>query len=917
MTENCNFDSKEDENSTNEGRILRSGRSTPVCIETDNLKAVATQKPVPQRKTKVKKKSTKKESSKELVKQESDVNSDDVKSILLGIKTEEDLDINIVKNMTTRKNKNEANTKLKKQRSKVGNQKSKSFVKAGTAQGIKSAHQKGGKVNKPKSAPKSRRQRGQVNSSNVSKNKCEQVAKTKAFNVGTTANTPKKVSAIEKLKVRAFDQLKEKLEIAIDRSSISVPECAKLLQQITSPNLSEIFYGQPASVDEGSSESLVVELAGKSFPDIMSERMRKDVSVVTKESAVNLSEAAQALVSFKCQTASATSRINLDQEAPLSHEFNNSSSSVTQTIVEDIQNKNNLANTSFLGQQFVKNNNQFDSAISIPRKTGNISSKTTPMQAQPGEEKSATPQSAAGMQSITSQGVESNNSQVLGSSGLAIGNDSHVKSTSPESLTVGFSSSSPFLPVNNLLLPTTNPLVPTTSQLVHFTNTSTPSTNQVFSTINALLPTTNQAPPSTNSVIPTTNQVLSTLNPLLPTNPAPSLTNCSIPTTNQVLTAINSLLPTANQVPPSTNSLLPTANRLVQTNHPQPTTNPLISTTNQLLYSLPSASTSADAAFVAISPALPVVQASNVLTNQPQLTFQLLQPQGTIPTPPTVVTTSQTQATQLCSSTATTPSQPATLLTAPLNQQLFLPRITPPIDQKTLGSNLPTILPGIKTPNDLLLPKTVSTVTQQHAGTVPATSGNEMATSCKLRPILPRQPLVSPTFTLTNPSPALQIGKNVPNVKKAVRRLVSGRTKNTNLSTQQTTSLPDIASTFNKSIFTKNIEPAMAPGHSNTEMANKEQAIKALLSIGSEQQTAARQEAKGIANVTTSKTTESKKTDDLLVVFDTNKEIFKVDDVIIDPQINTISKGNYCPSSFKTYQFCTGFVMLLNLLVLC
>lgn len=880
MTENCNFDLKEDENSTNEGRILRSGRSTPVCMEaTGSLKEVAViQMPVPQRKTKVKKKPTKKENSKELVKQEDDVNSDDVKSILLGIKTEEDFDINSEKGITTSKNKKEANAKPKKQRNKVTNQKPKAFVKAGTAQGTKSAHHKGGKVNKSKNAPKNRRQ---VNSSNVSKNKRSQVAEMKGFNVGKTANVPKKVSAIEKLKVRAFDQLKEKLEIAIDRSSISVPECAKLLQQITSPNLSEIFFGQPASVDEGSSESLLAELAGKNFPDIMSGRMRKDEPAITKESAVNLSEAAQTLVSFKTQTASATSRIYQDQEAPLSHEFNNSSSSVTQTIVKDIQNKNNRANT---GQQFLKNNmgNRFDSAI-----TGNIiSNTTTSSQAQPGEEKSATPQSTAGVQSITSQGLQSNNSQVPGSNSLAIGIDLHVKSSNSKSSTVGFLSS-PFLPVTNHLRPTTN----------------------------ALLPATNQALPATNSLIPTTNQVLSTINSLLPTtNQAPSLTNSSIPTPNQVLTAVNSLLPTANQTPLSTNSLLPTTNRLVQTNHPQPTTNPLISTTNQLLYSFPSTSTAADAALVAISPALPVVQASNVLTNQPQLTFQLVQAQGTIPNQPnqpTVMTTSQTQATQLCSSTTTitTPNQPATLLTAPLNQQLFLPRITPPIDQKTLGSNLPTILPGIKTSHDLLLPKTVSTVAQLQAGSVPVTSGNEMPTSCKLRPILPRQPLVSPTFTLTNPPQSvLQIAgnaTNVPNVKKAVRRLVSGRTKNTVLSAQQTTSLPDIASTFNKGIFTANSGPAMAPGQSTTEMANKEQAIKALLSIGSEQQTA-RQEAKGIVNAAASRATEQKNPDDLLVVFDTNKEIFKVDDVIIDPQINTIGKGNYCLSCFKNYQFCTG-----------
>ena len=833
-------------------------------METGGLKeVVVTQKPAPQRKTKVKKKPTKKESSKELVKQEGDVNSDDVKPILF-IKTE-DLDVHIEKNVAAEK-KNEANSKSKKQRNKAANQQPKSLAKAGTIPGIKSVKYKGGNVNRSRRAPNGRTQKVKADSSNVPRNKRSQIAKAKRLNIETTGNKLKKVSAIEKLKVRAFDQLKEKLEIAIDRSSLSVPECAKLLQQITSPNLSEIFYGQPASVDEVSSESLVAELAGKSFPEIMSDGMQKVVLPITKDSAVNLSEAAQALVSFKTQTASATSRMNLDQEAPLSHEINNSSSSVTQPIVKDIQ--NNGANARFSEHQFVKNNidDQFDNAISAA---------TQP----------------TGVQLMKSQELQSNNNQLSGSNEIS---DPHMKSSNSELSTVAFSPSSLFLPVTNQLLQqpipqsttnqllqqqislsTANPLVPATNQFVHLTNALTPTTNQDFSTINSLLTTTNQAP---------------------------SLTNSSIPTTNQVLSTINPLLPTVNQVPSSTNPLLSTTNRLVQTNHLQTTINPLIPTTNQLLYNFPSASAAADTAIVAISPALPVVQASNVLPNQPQLTFQLLPPQGIIPTQPTVMTTCQTQATPRSSTaTSTTPNRPTTLLTTPLNH-LFLPRITPPIDQKTLGSNLPTILPGIQTAHDLLLPKTVGTVTQQHAGTVAATSANDMPPSCKLRPILPRQPLV------TNPPQSiLKIAgnaTNVPNnVKKAVRRLVSGRSKNSDLSTQQTTSLPDIASTFNKGIFTGHVSgPAIVPGQSNTEMANKEQAIKALLSIGSEQQKTAQQEAKGVVNVATSRASEPKKPNDLLVVFDTNKEIFKVDDVIIDPQVNTIGKGNYF-SSFKFIVF--------------
>ena len=828
-----------DENSTPEGRVLRSGRSTPVCMETVSGKEKAvSQKPVSQRKPKVKK-PIKQEGVKELVKREGE--SDDVKSDLSSVKKEQDSDIE--KNVSAPDTK--AKAKTKKQPSKVGNQKSKSLAKSGEAQGSKG--KKGGKVAKPKTAAKSVKQK--VNSDNVTKKKRTQVVKTKGLNTAAKANAPKKTSAIEKLKVRAFDQLKEKLEIAIDRSSISVPECAKLLQQITSPNLSEIFYSQPASVDEGSSDSLVSGLAGKSLPEIMTEGMQRSGNLtsiqentaekpVTKENTVadNLSKAAHALVSFKIQSVGCNSRFTLDP--PSSREFSNSSTQMTQAIAKDHSgtlNEINLTDTGFPDQQFGSIDNQFDGAMSVPNQTvHNLS--TTLTQVKPDVEMRPSVKTTVGEQSTS-----------------------------------------------NLVLP--------------MSNLQAVSHGQVSS--DSLLKT-NQFLHMTKSFIPTTSQVLSTVSSLTPTSEAGILTNSLIPTANQFL---------------QTNTILPTTNPLT------PITNPLIPTTSQLLSGFPSAiPTSAskmDTTLVAISP---VVQAANVLVNQPQLAFQLLQAQGTNTTIPTVMTTTHTQPTPqlICANPTlpchTTPSQQqATLVTAPLNQRLFLPQITPPIDQKTLGSSLPTILPSIKQPHDLLLPKVVSTATPHVRGTLPTTSANEI-TSCKLRPILPREPLVSPTFALFNPP--LQSLQNVAtvtdtscNVKQAVKRLVNERTKNTdNHSPQQTTALPDIASTFNKGFFTassqSDVGTMIGPGQNNIEMANKEQAIKALLSIGSGQQTA-RQGTKGNINVGASKETEPKKPDDLLVVFDTDKGIFKVDDVTIDPQVNTIGKGN-TPSSTCVKELANG-----------
>ena len=811
---------------------------------------------------------------KELIKREGATDSD-VKSGFSGVKKEEHSDLLVEKNVTITGNKGKAKAKTKKQLNKVGNQSSKSFSNSGAAQGSKNVQQqKGEKVTKPKSASKNGKQKARVNSK-VTKNKRSQVAKIKGLNIPATAKAAKKTSTFEKLKVKAFDQLKEKLEIAIDRSSISVPECAKLLQQITSPNLSEIFYSQPASVDEGNSESLVTGLAGKSLPEIITDGMKRTGNLtnmkesatdkpITKEEktvAENLSKAAHALVSFKIQTASANSRINLDHEAPSSAGFGNSSTPVTQAMVKDrfeIKNGNNLTDSGFPDQQFVKNGrgNRFDGAMSVPRQTvKDLSSTTALIQAKLVEETSA--QSTIGVQYTSNQALQTSNLQAV-SHGLVVRNAPLVRSSITKSSASGWSSS-PLVPLTNQLLQMANPLVRATNPFLHMTTSLTPTTNQVLSTINPLLPTTNEAS---------------------------------------------------------------TANQLLQANSARATTHPLIPTTNQLLSSFPNVSaipTSAsktDTTLVAISPGLPVVQAPNVLVNQPRLAFQLLQAQGTSPTMPTVMATIQTQSNPrfICPNPTTLPrnttpnQEPTTLLTAPLNQRLFLPKMTPPID--------------------LLLPKTVSTVSAHVTGTIPTTSTNEIPNSCKLRPILPREPLVSPTFTLFNAP--LQSLHNVvkatdtsSNVKQAVKRLVNARTKNTdNPSRQQTTSLPDIASTFNKGFFTansqRNVGPMMALAQNNTEMANKEQAIKALLSIGSEQQTAQRGTA---TNVFASKEIEARKPDNLLVVFDTDKGIFKVDDVTIDPQVNIIGKGNililYLKQCSETFRKLLFMIFRKTLFLLC
>ena len=801
----CSPDSK-DENSATERRVLRSGRSTPVSMEkiSSKEKSVSqksvSQKSVPRKKPKVKN-SIKQEGVKKLFKEEGVTDGDEVKSDLSGIKKEEDINILI----STLSNKGKAKPKTKKQQGKGR--------KSGAAQGT--GQQKEGKVTKLKSAPKNGI--GKVNPSAVTKSKRTQAAKTKGFNL---PNIPKKTSAIEKLKVRAFDQLKEKLEIAFDRSSISVPECVKILEQITSPNLSEIFYSQPVSVDEVNSDSLVSGLAGNGLPEIMTKAMENtEEKAASKESMVaeNLSKAAQALVSFKTHSASQSSYEEFD----------------TGT-----QNENNLTSAGFLDQQFVKTimGNRFPT-----QPVNNLSTTAAATQSKPVEEilKSPSVQSTTGLSSTPNQVLATSNLQAV--NGLILNSDPLLKSNIPQSSSPGMPLASPLVAMTNQFQPTANPLVPTTSQFL-------------------------------------------------------DMAKSTIPTSTQVLSTVNQLIPAVNDLPLLTNPLIPTAKQLLQTNPIPTVANPLIQTTNPLFSSFPNVSavqttsgSKTDNTLVAIPP--------NLLVNQPQLTLQLLQAQGTTNSNITsAMTTTQTPATpQMMCHNNTPNQQPTTLVTPPLNQRLLLPQITPPIDQKTLGSNLPTLLPDVKKPHDLLLPKVVTTAPPNMTGTHPTTSANEMPNLCKLRPILPREPLVSPTFTIFKPLQSLhQAAKpndTSSNVKQAVKRLVSGRTKNHDYtSPQPTTSLPDIASTFNKGFFTgsspRNAGQMIAPAQ-NSELANKEQAIKALLSIGSEQQTV----TQGNTNVSAGKEIEAKGPDDLLVVFDTDKGIFKVDDVTIDPQVNTIGKG--------------------------
>ncbi|XP_046851689.1 mucin-17-like [Xenia sp. Carnegie-2017] len=165
----------------------------------------------------------------------------------------------------------------------------------------------------------------------------------------------------------------------------------------------------------------------------------------------------------------------------------------------------------------------------------------------------------------------------------------------------------------------------------------------------------------------------------------------------------------------------------------------------------------------------------------------------------------------------------------------------------------------------------------------------------KLRPILPREPLAKPTLRLFS-QPRVNVATNQNVVNNNIKhQLDSGRTKNIKeLPSIQPTAvtLPDIASSFNQQLLggssTENTTMAQMP--SNIEMTMKEQAIKALLSIGNEQQVVRlRQEE----NEPRSKTSELNKSDDSLVVFDTDKGIFKVDNVTIDPQVNTIGKESY------------------------
>lgn len=263
--------------------------------------------------------------------------------------------------------------------------------------------------------------------------------------------------------------------------------------------------------------------------------------------------------------------------------------------------------------------------------------------------------------------------------------------------------------------------------------------------------------------------------------------------------------------------------------------------------------------------------------------------------------------------------QPNSIFPPALNNFLYLAKLKSQCEQKPLlDSNSPGLLPGIQTQEHILPSSSFPPACHLTAGTSlvnstvttlssVSTSTTEVQSSTKLRPILPREPLVSKNLSLFGQGVKPSTGSNtLPKiadqssiVKKAVKRLVNERTKTNDSVRPEISTLPDIATSFRKSTFTpyNRSESHEREGHLGskleqqdvTEMTSKEQAIKALLSIGGNESIS--QQGNGEHLGVSSKTQETNKTSGLKVVFETDKGIFKVDDVTIDPQVNTIGKG--------------------------
>ena len=267
--------------------------------------------------------------------------------------------------------------------------------------------------------------------------------------------------------------------------------------------------------------------------------------------------------------------------------------------------------------------------------------------------------------------------------------------------------------------------------------------------------------------------------------------------------------------------------------------------------------------------------------------------------------------------------QATNLFPSTINQLLYLAKLNQQREGKSLlNPNFRGFVPGMQTQEQALFPSASGSVTcTSLANTTISTLGststniNEIQSSTKLRPILPREPSVAPSFSSfanqgvksgasSNTLPKVTTQSSNIHVKQEIKRMVNERTKaNDVLNPEVKTVPPDIASTFTKnsvrttsSLESYQSDSPLGPKHSvqqeTTEMTSKEQAINALLSIGGNESLSQHGNCEprdGSGN----RSYETNETNDLKVVFESDKGIFKVDNVTIDPLINTISKGLY------------------------
>ena len=263
-------------------------------------------------------------------------------------------------------------------------------------------------------------------------------------------------------------------------------------------------------------------------------------------------------------------------------------------------------------------------------------------------------------------------------------------------------------------------------------------------------------------------------------------------------------------------------------------------------------------------------------------------------------------------------NQQATSLFPPtINQLLYLAKLNQQREGNSLlNPNFRGFLPAMQTQEFSSASGSVTCTSLANTGTTISTLGststniNEIQSSTKLRPILPREPSVAQSFSSfanqrvkpgasSNTLPKVTTQSSNIHVKQEIKRMVSERTKANDVLNPEVK--PDIAGTFTKSSVrtTNSLESyqsdsPLGPKHSvqqeTTEMTSKEQAINALLSIGGNENLS--QHGNGEPRDGSGKRSyETNETNDLKVVFESDKGIFKVDNVTIDPLINTISKG--------------------------